>query len=250
MSWCSRPISRWSTTARSFLRPHARTARAARSTPCATPLLGVITAITPFNHPLNQVSHKLAPAIATNNRIVLKPSEMTPLTALALADILYEAGLPPEMLSVRHRRSGEDRRRADRRPGRRPRHLHRRRVQVGKHIAAMAGYRRQVLELGGNDPLIVMEDADLEEAAALAVTGAYQEFRPALHGRQAHPGSGQRRRPLRRDSWSRRPAALKYGDPMDPAMDMGTVIDEPSAQAVRGAGRRGGRRRRRAALRQ
>src|SRR6187455_2708144 len=55
------------------------------------PLLGVISAITPFNHPLNQVAHKVAPAIATNNRIVLKPSEKTPLSALALADILYEA---------------------------------------------------------------------------------------------------------------------------------------------------------------
>ena len=65
-----------------------------------TPLRGVISAITPFNHPLNMVSHKLAPAIATNNRVVLKPTELTPLTALALADVLYEAGLPPEMLSV------------------------------------------------------------------------------------------------------------------------------------------------------
>jgi phosphonoacetaldehyde dehydrogenase len=65
-----------------------------------TPLLGVISAITPFNHPLNLVSHKLAPAIATNNRVVLKPAETTPLTALALAELLYEAGLPPEMLSV------------------------------------------------------------------------------------------------------------------------------------------------------
>ncbi|MFM7346308.1 MAG: aldehyde dehydrogenase family protein, partial [Tagaea sp.] len=64
------------------------------------PLQGAISAITPFNHPLNMVSHKLAPAFATNNRVVLKPTELTPLTALALADILYEAGLPPEMLSV------------------------------------------------------------------------------------------------------------------------------------------------------
>jgi len=58
-----------------------------------------ICAITPFNHPLNQVAHKVAPSIATNNRMVLKPSEKTPLTALLLADILYEAGLPPEMFS-------------------------------------------------------------------------------------------------------------------------------------------------------
>src|SRR4029450_1619279 len=64
------------------------------------PLQGVIAAITPFNHPLNQVIHKVAPAVATNNRVVLKPSEKTPLAAFLLADILYEAGLPPPMLSV------------------------------------------------------------------------------------------------------------------------------------------------------
>src|SRR5215468_1700070 len=62
--------------------------------------LRAISAITPFNHPLNQVAHKVAPSIATNNRMVLKPSEKTPLTALLLTDILYEAGLPPPMLSV------------------------------------------------------------------------------------------------------------------------------------------------------
>ena len=65
-----------------------------------TPLLGVLSAITPFNHPLNMISHKIAPAIATNNRVVAKPTELTPLTALMLCDILYEAGLPPEMLSI------------------------------------------------------------------------------------------------------------------------------------------------------
>jgi acyl-CoA reductase-like NAD-dependent aldehyde dehydrogenase len=62
--------------------------------------LNAISAITPFNHPLNMVAHKLAPAFATNNCVVLKPTELTPLTALFLADTLYEAGLPPEMLSV------------------------------------------------------------------------------------------------------------------------------------------------------
>ena len=61
---------------------------------------GVVCGITSFNSPLNMVAHKLAPAIATNNRIVVKPTELTPLTCLLLADTLYEAGLPPEMLSV------------------------------------------------------------------------------------------------------------------------------------------------------
>src|SRR4029077_18855578 len=79
------------------LTPHGKKRRIFTS---REPLLGVITAITPFNHPLNQVSHKVAPAIATNNRMVLKPSEKTPLPALLLADLLFECGLPREMLSI------------------------------------------------------------------------------------------------------------------------------------------------------
>src|SRR5215469_3349628 len=137
------------------------------------PLLGVIAAITPFNHPLNQVAHKVAPSIATGNRMVLKPTEKTPLTALLLADILYEAGLPPEMFSVV---TGDPAPIADAlltspdvdlvtfTGG----------IAVGKAIAAKAVYKRQVLEMGGNDPLIVMEDCDLDEAAALAVAGSYK----------------------------------------------------------------------------
>jgi aldehyde dehydrogenase (NAD+) len=192
------------------------------------PLLGAISAITPFNHPLNQVIHKVAPAVATNNRIVVKPSEKTPLAALVLADVLYEAGLPPEMLSVV---TGDPKEIADElltspdvdlvtfTGG----------VAVGKHIAARAVYKRQVLELGGNDPLIVMEDADLDEAAALAATGSYRN-------------SGQRCTAVKRILVHERVAdgfverlventkAVKYGDPLDPATDMGTVIDEAAAR--------------------
>src|SRR5262249_33610154 len=128
-------------------------------------------AITPFNHPLNMVSHKLAPAIASNNRVVVKPTELTPLTALLLADILYEAGLPPQMLSILTgdpRRIGE----AVVTCAHAAMVTFTGSVRVGKLIAAKAGYRRLILELGGNDPLIVMEDADLEAAAELAITGA------------------------------------------------------------------------------
>src|SRR5213082_2368503 len=193
------------------------------------PLLGVIAAITPFNHPLNQVAHKIAPSIASNNRMVLKPSEKTPLSALLLADVLYEAGLPPEMFSVL---TGKPREIADEllthadvdlitvTGG----------VAVGKYIAAKAVYKRQVLELGGNDPLIVMEDADLEEAATLAATGSYKN-------------SGQRctaiKRMLVQDRVAERfielllekTRAIKYGDPMDPTTYMGTVIDEAAARS-------------------
>ncbi len=133
--------------------------------------LNAISAITPFNHPLNMVAHKLAPAFATNNCVVLKPTELTPLTALFLADTLYEAGLPPEMLSVITGNPSDigDAMIVDPRAdlvtftGS---------VRVGKYIAEKAGYKRIVLELGGNDPLIVMEDADLDKAAELAVAGA------------------------------------------------------------------------------
>lgn len=192
------------------------------------PLLGAICAITPFNHPMNQVAHKVAPSIATNNRMVLKPSEKVPLSAFYLADTLYEAGLPPEMLQVV---TGDPREIADElltnenvdlitfTGG----------VQIGKYIAAKAGYRRIVLELGGNDPLIVMEDADLDKASDLAVQGSYKN-------------SGQRctavkRMLVQRDVAARftelvveKTRAWKYGDPNDGGVDMGTVIDEEAAR--------------------
>lgn len=193
-----------------------------------TPVLGCISAITPFNHPLNMISHKLAPAIAMNNRVVAKPTELTPLTALLLADILYEAGLPPEMLSIV---TGNPRTMGDAMitdphadvvtfTGS---------VRVGKYIADKAGYRRLVLELGGNDPLIVMEDADLDKAAELAVQGATKN-------------SGQRCTAVKRILCVEKVAdrfvelvlakakKLKSGDPMDPDTDIGTVIHERAAR--------------------
>jgi phosphonoacetaldehyde dehydrogenase len=194
------------------------------------PLLGVICAITPFNHPLNQVAHKIAPSIATNNRMVLKPSEKTPLSALLLADILYEAGLPPEMFSVL---TGEPREVADEMLTNADVELitFTGGVAIGKYIAAKAVYKRQVLELGGNDPMIVMEDADLEEAATLTAAGSYRN-------------SGQRCTAIKRilvhesvaDAYTglllEKTRALRYGDPMDPETDMGTVIDEAAARAL------------------
>ncbi|WP_342728598.1 phosphonoacetaldehyde dehydrogenase [Bradyrhizobium sp. B097] len=193
-----------------------------------TPLLGAISAITPFNHPLNMVSHKIAPAIATNNRVVLKPTELTPLTALALADVLYEAGLPPEMLSVV---TGNPHSMGDAMISDPDADLvtFTGSVRVGKHIADKAGYKRLVLELGGNDPLIVMEDADLEKAAELAVTGATKN-------------SGQRCTAVKRilcveavaDDFAalvlKKARTLKCGDPMDPTVDVGTVIHEGAAK--------------------
>jgi putative phosphonoacetaldehyde dehydrogenase len=206
------------------LTPHGRNRRVYTQ---RSPLLGVITAITPFNHPMNQVAHKVVPSIATNNRMVLKPSEKVPFSAILFADILAQAGLPPGMLSVV---TGDPREIADElitnpmvdlvtfTGG----------VAIGKYIAARAGYRRVVLELGGNDPIIVMEDADIDEASTLAVQGSYKN-------------SGQRCTAVKRmlvheavaarftEQVVEKTRAWRYGDPADAANDMGTVIDEQAA---------------------
>ncbi|MDX0429703.1 phosphonoacetaldehyde dehydrogenase [Sinorhizobium medicae] len=192
--------------------------------------LTAISAITPFNHPLNMVAHKVAPAIATNNCVVVKPTELTPITALLLADILYEAGLPPEMLSVVTGWPADIGMEMITNPyidlvtftGS---------VPVGKLIAANAHYKRQVLELGGNDPLIILNDLsedDLARAADLAVAGATKN-------------SGQRctavKRILCQESVAdrfvpmvlERAKRLRFGDPMDRSTDLGTVIHEKAA---------------------
>ena len=193
--------------------------------------VGVISAITPFNHPLNMVSHKIAPAIATNNCVVCKPTELTPLTALSLADILYDAGLPPEMFQVvtgNPQDIGEEMIVND--------HIDiitfTGGVPVGKLIASQAGYKRTALELGGNDPLIVLNDlsdADLDKAATIAVAGATGN-------------SGQRctavKRILVQESVADRfvPLVLekakkiKFGDPMDPDTQLGCVIHAQAAE--------------------
>ncbi len=192
------------------------------------PLLGVISAITPFNHPLNMVAHKIAPSIATNNRMVCKPTELTPLTCLILADVLYEAGLPPEMFNVVTGLPGKIGDAMINDP-----HIDlitfTGGVPVGKMIAEKAGYRRTVLELGGNAPFIIMEDADLERAATMAVAGAIKN-------------SGQRctavKRILAHESIADEFAALcvekakklKAGNPTDPDTDIGTVITEDAAK--------------------
>ena len=193
--------------------------------------LNTISVITPFNHPLNTVAHKIAPAIATNNCVVCKPTELTPLTALKLTEIIYEAGLPPEMLSMI---TGWPKDIGDefiKNPeiemitftGS---------VSVGKMIAEKAGYKRTVLELGGNDPMIIcndLNDEDLTKAAELAVLGATKN-------------SGQRCTAVKRILCQEkvyekfvplvleRAKKIKFGNPKDIKTDMGTVVSEEAAK--------------------
>ena len=132
---------------------------------------GVVAAISPFNFPLNLVCHKVGPALAAGNSVIVKPASDTPLSALKLTEILLEAGLPPEGIQCVTGSGGEigDALVADRRV---------RKVtftgsrEIGDRICRMAGIKKVTMELGSNSPLIIMPDADLDKvAAAVALTG-------------------------------------------------------------------------------
>jgi len=189
--------------------------------------LNLVTAITPFNHPLNQVAHKLAPAIAAGAPVILKPSEKTPLTAIRFTELLYEAGLPVQMLSTIVGPVGEvitpmiedDRVELVSFTGS---------VAIGKHISRTAGYKKLCLELGGNSPLIVLDDAGLDLAVTLAAEGCFRN-------------SGQRCTAVKRllihegvlekftEAFVEKIAEYPSGDPADEATRVGTVIDEAAA---------------------
>lgn len=134
--------------------------------------VGVIGAITPFNDPLNLVAHKLGPAIAGGNSVVLKPATVTPLSALKLAEAFMEAGLPPKVLNVVTGYAADvaDILVTDPRV---------RMIsftggpEAGKEIVAKAGLKKIGMELGSNSPVIVMGDADIDWAVESCVSGAF-----------------------------------------------------------------------------
>jgi acyl-CoA reductase-like NAD-dependent aldehyde dehydrogenase len=132
---------------------------------------GVVAAIAPFNFPLNLVCHKVGPALAAGNTVIVKPASDTPLSAIKLTEILLEAGLPPEGIQCLTGSGGEigDALVADRRV---------RKVtftgsrEIGERICRTAGIKKVTMELGSNSPVIVMPDADLDKVATvLAMTG-------------------------------------------------------------------------------
>ena len=133
---------------------------------------GVVVAITPFNYPALLVMHKIAPALAAGNAVILKPASVTPLSALRLTEILLEAGLPDNALQCITGGGGDigDILCADSRvrkisfTGS---------VAVGEHIAKIAGVKMMSLELGANSPCVIMPDADMEQAAELSAVGGY-----------------------------------------------------------------------------
>ena len=133
---------------------------------------GVVVAITPFNFPLNLVCHKVGPALAAGNAVIIKPASDTPLSAIKLVEILLECGLPPEAVACVTGSGGElgkllcrdDRVRKISFTGS---------VEVGKQIVEVAGLKRVTMELGSNSPLIVLADADLNKVADAVVATGY-----------------------------------------------------------------------------
>jgi glyceraldehyde-3-phosphate dehydrogenase (NADP+) len=193
--------------------------------------VGIVAAISPFNFPLNLVAHKVAPALAAANAVVVKPATATPLSALFLARALNEAGLPPHALSVvtgPGRAIGDalvtdERVRMITFTGS---------LEVGKGICSKAGLKRLTMELGSNSACVLMPDAPIERAVNRIALGGY-----ALAGQVCI--SVQRVFVHRsifdqfHERFIPKVKSLIWGDPMDEGTDMGPMIDEPNAIRIK-----------------
>ncbi len=192
--------------------------------------IGVVGAITPFNFPLNLAAHKIAPALAAGCAVVLKPASQTPLSALLLAELETEAGLPPGWLNVLVGSSSEigDALVADERvkaitfTGS---------AAVGWKLRERAPRKRVNLELGNATPVIVAADADLDEAAQKLAANAFSfagqsciSVQRIYVQRDAYDSFLERFLP--------RVEALKLGDPADEETDVGPVIDEEARDRI------------------
>ena len=194
--------------------------------------LGVVSAITPFNFPLNLVAHKVGPALAAGNTIVLKPAEETPLTAVAMADCFREAGLPDGVLELVHGDGPTTGEALVKHPapakisftGSPP---------VGAHILKNAGLKRVTLELGNNSGTIVEPDANLDLAVPRTVMSAFANAgqvcislqRLYLHASIA---------PAFLDRFLAETRALKVGNPLDRDCDVGPMIGDEAAERAAG----------------
>ena len=192
--------------------------------------VGVVAAITPFNFPLNLVAHKLAPAIAAGCPVVLKPAPQAPLTALAFAQVLLDAGLPGEFLSVVPGRpeeigaalTADDRVAAITFTGS---------TRVGWLLRQQAPRKKVLLELGNSAPVIVHADADLESAAAKLTAGAFAFAGQSCVSVQrvfAHRDIADELSNL----MVARTLALGVGDPADEKVTVGPVIDDPARRRI------------------
>jgi glyceraldehyde-3-phosphate dehydrogenase (NADP+) len=191
---------------------------------------GIVVAISPFNFPLNLVCHKVGPAVAGGNAVILKPATDTPLSALKLTEILLEAGLPPEGINTLTGSGGDigDLIVADHRvrkitfTGSR---------DVGEHICRQAGLKRVTMELGSNAPLIVMPDADLDRVAvAVAATGYSNAGQVCISTQRVLASSGVYDDFL--DALKPKVAGLTVGNQLDESVKMGPMVREKEAVRV------------------
>ena len=192
--------------------------------------VGPVCAITPFNAPLNQMNHKVPTALAAGCSVVLKPAELTPLSAIRLVQLLEEAGLPPGWVNLVLGDRGVGQRLLE--DERLAAYSFTGSVAVGRHIRATVGLRRTVLELGNNSPNVVHRDADLDHAArAIAASGfAYAgqlciSAQRVLVHRDVHDAFVAR--------LAERAAALRVGDPALETTDVGPMIDDGAAERAR-----------------
>jgi glyceraldehyde-3-phosphate dehydrogenase (NADP+) len=191
--------------------------------------LGPVAGITPFNFPLNLVAHKVAPALAAGNPIIIRPATQTPVSALKLGALAVDAGWPAAAFSVLPSTTRDasplvedDRIKLLSFTGS---------PAVGWSLKSRAGRKRVTLELGGNAAVIVHADADVDYAAERVVWGGFSYAGQSCISAQrifVHTAVYD----AFRDSLVRRAAALKAGDPLDPATDLGPVIDSVAADRI------------------
>jgi glyceraldehyde-3-phosphate dehydrogenase (NADP+) len=192
--------------------------------------IGIIGAITPFNDPLNLVAHKLGPAVAGGNSVVLKPATVTPLSALKLAECMLDAGLPGEVLSVITGYGSEigdvivsdERIRMISFTGG---------VEAGERIAKKAGLKKIGMELGSNSPVIVLDDCNLDDAVESCVSGSFWAVGQNCIGVQRIYIQRSVYNKFR-DQFVERTKKYKTGHQLDEATDMGPMITEADAIRV------------------
>ena len=191
--------------------------------------IGVIACITPFNDPLNLVAHKIGPAIAGGNSVVLKPATVTPLSALKLVKAMVDAGLPPETINcitgygseIGDKLASDPRIRMISFTGG---------VEAGKRIAQIAGLKKIGMELGSNTPVIVWKDARMDNAVASTVSGSFWAAGQNCIGVQrifVHEAIYE----SFKQKFIERTQKYKIGNKMDETTDMGPMITE--AEAIR-----------------
>jgi acyl-CoA reductase-like NAD-dependent aldehyde dehydrogenase len=194
--------------------------------------VGVIAAISPFNFPLNLVAHKVAPAIASGNTIVLKPASTTPISAVKLCQILIEAGLPDGAINLVVGSGGTvgewlvtdprvDKITFTGSP------------EVGRHILSVAGIKKVTLELGNTSPVVVAPDADLDFVAKRCAVGAYYNSGQVCISVQRIYSEKQIYEPFS-EKFVKATEAMVVGDPLDERVDVGPMIDAREVDRIEG----------------